>query len=230
MDAIWFHKKSERYTIYLVGLRAVDEDTLHFLRPVIRPGSESRKQWQEIIEEIPEETRKRILVMVSDSFRGAGYIAKAHGWFFQRCQAHLLLSLEKRCGSNKRVLSWWEGRQRIKRLAFDLMNLKDEQDVLATADQYFLMGQDKRCPVILRQIITETLRHLEEFRTCYLYPELRLPGTTNALENTNGRIRSLLNRSRGCRTPESLIKWITGFLWFNPTVTCRPKRPTELRR
>lgn len=230
MDAIWFRKDDERHTVYLMGLRAVGEDTLYFLRPILRSGNESQKQWQEIVGEIPEETRKRILAVVSDSFSGAGSIAKVRGWVFQRCQAHLLLRLETICGDNKRTVSWWEGRQELKRLAYALMNTDDEQKASKIADQFFILGQDRQCPVKLRQIVTETLRYLHEFRACYLHPDLRLPATTNALENTNGRIRNLLNRSRGCRTPESLIKWITGFLWFNPTVTCRPKVPTELKR
>lgn len=230
MDAIWFRKDDERHTVYLMGLRAVGEDTLCFLRPVLRSGNESQKQWQEIVGEIPKETRKCILAVVSDSFSGAGGIAKTHGWVFQRCQAHLLLRLETICGDNKRTVSWWEGRQELKRLAYALMNTRDEQKASKIADQFFILGQDRQCPVKLRQIVTETLRYLHEFRACYLHPDLRLPATTNALENTNGRIRNLLNRSRGCRTPESLIQWITGFLWFNPTVTCRPKVPTELKR
>lgn len=230
MDAIWFRHDEKRHTAYLMGLRAVGEDTLHFLRPVLRPGNESQKQWREVIDEIPEEMRKRVLAVVSDSFSGAGGIAKPRGWVFQRCQAHLLLRLETLCGDNKRAVSWWEGRQELKRLAYALMNTRDEQQALKIADRFFLLGQNGQCPRRLKMIVTETLRYLHEFRACYLHPELRLPATTNALENTNGRIRSVLNRSRGCRTPDSLLRWITGFLWFNPTVTCRPKLPTELKR
>lgn len=230
MDAIWFRKDDERRTVYLVGLRAVDEYTLHFLRPVLRSGNESQKQWQEVVREIPEETRRRILAVVSDSFSGAGAIAKEHKWVFQRCQAHLLLRLETICGDNKRTVSWREGRQTLKALMYALMNTRDAQKASKIADQLFILGQDKNGPLKLKMIVTETLHYLHEFRSCYLYPDLRLPATTNALENTNGRIRSLLNRSRGCRTPEALIKWITGFLWFNPIVTCRPKVPTELKR
>jgi hypothetical protein len=110
------------------------------------------------------------------------------------------------------------------------MSTTDEQEASKIAEGLFVLGQNKQCPMRLRRIITQTLRVVHEYRACYQHPELRLPATTNALENTNGRIRSLLNRSRGCRTPESLIRWITGFLWFNPTVTCRPKLPTKLRR
>jgi hypothetical protein len=212
MDAIWFKKDEERFTVYLMGLRAVDEDTLYFLRPVLRSGNESQKRWKEMIDGIPQDIRTRILAIVSDSFSGAGGIAKAHGWIFQRCQAHLLLRLETLCGDNKRTVSWREGRQELKALMYALMNTCDERKASKLADRLFTLGQDKECPHRLAMIVTETLRHLHEFRSCYLHPELRLPATTNALENTNGRIRNLLNRSRGCRTPDALIRWITGFL------------------
>lgn len=202
---------------------------LHFLRPLLRPGHESQKRWQEVIGEIPLEARERILAVVSDSFSGAGGIARIHGWIFQRCQAHLLLRLETLCGDNKQV-SWREGRQELKHLAYALMNARSEEKASAIADEFARLGDDPRCPTRLRQIVTETLRYLHEYRACYQHPELRLPATTNALENTNGRIRSVLNRSRGCRTPESLIRWITGFLWFRPIVKCRPKLPTEIKR
>ncbi len=227
MDAIWFRKDDDFHTAYLLGLRAVKGDDLHFLRPVLRPGHESQKRWREVIGEIPTRTRRRISALVSDSFSGAGGIAKTHGWIFQRCQAHLLLRLETLCGDNKRVVSWRQGRQELKRLAYALMNARSEAEASAVADDFARLGGDPHCPTRLSQIVTETLRHLHEYRACYLHPELCLPATTNALENTNGRI---LNRSRGCRTPESLIQWIAGFLYFHPMVKCRPKSPTKLRR
>lgn len=230
MDAIWFGQNKNRHTVYLLGFRKVKDNTLHFLRPILRPGNESQKRWQEIIDELPIKVTKRILAVVSDSFSGAGGIAKPRGWIFQRCQAHLLLRLEVRCGDNKRALSFWEGRQELKRLAYALMNTKSEIKASKIADEFYRLGNDPRCPNSLHQIVTETLRYLHEYRACYLHSELRLPATTNALENTNGRIRSVLNRSHGCRTPTSLIRWITGYLWFHPTVECRPKLPTEIRR
>lgn len=230
MDAIWFRRGEEWRTVYLLGLRKVDEDTLHFLRPILRPGHESQKRWREVIEEMPREARERISALVSDSFSGAGGIARTHGWVFQRCQAHLLLRLETLCGDNKPMVSWRPGRQELKRLAYALMNARSEAEASVIADAFARLGNDPYCPTRLSQIVTETLRYLHEYRACYLHPELHLPATTNALENTNGRIRSVLNRSRGCRTSESLIRWITGFLWFHPIVKCRPKLPTELRR
>ena len=230
MDAIWFHHENEFHTAYLLGLRAAERDDLHFLRPILRPGHESQKRWREVLSEIPLKIEKRISAIVSDSFSGAGSIAKEHDWIFQRCQAHLLLRLETICGDNKRRLSFWAGRQELKRLAYALMNTRDEIKAAKIADEFTRLGNHRECPLKLHMIVTETLRYLHEYRACYLHPELRLPATTNALENTNGRIRSLLNRSRGCRTPESLIRWITGFLYFHPMVKCRPKLPTKLKR
>lgn len=230
MDAMWFETVEERQTVYLMGLRAVDDDRLHFLRPVLRPGSESQKRWREVIDEIPKSVRERICAIVSDSFAGSGGLSKEHGWVFQRCQAHLLLRLSTLCGDNKRTVSWREGRQEVQRLMHALMNTRNERRASKIADRLHTLGQDRQCPTRLRHIVVQTLRVLHEYRACYRHPELRLPATTNALENTNGRVRDLLNRSRGCRTPESLIRWITGFLWFHPTVKCRPKRDTEIKR
>ena len=230
MDAMWFHRQEELHTVYLMGLRQIENDVLHFLRPILRPGHESQKQCRGVIEEIPSEARSRVVAIVSDSFSGAGGIGKGYGWIFQRCQAHLLLRLSTLCGDNKRAISWWGGRRQVKRLAYELMNTRSEEKAALLAHEFATLGTDPHCPMRLRMIVAETLRYLHEYRACYQHPNLRLPATTNALENTNGRIRTILNRSRGCRTPPSLIRWITGFLWFHPTVTCRPKVPTELRR
>ena len=230
MDAIWFRHKGELMTVYLLGLRAVEKEDLSFLRPILRPGHESQKRWREVIGEIPRKAQKRIRAIVSDSFSGTGGIAKERGWILQRCQAHLLLRLETICGDNKRTVTFWEGRQELKRLAYALMNARDETRATELADAFAKLGDHRECPLKLRMIVIETLRYLHEFRACYLHPEFHLPATTNALENTNGRIRSMLNRSRGCRTPEALIRWITGFLYFHPMVKCRPKLPTELKR
>lgn len=230
IDALWFDIASKRQTVYLIGLRSVAHDTLHFLRPILRHGYESQKRWREVIGEMPDDVKERICALVSDSFTGSEAIAKEQDWVFQRCQAHLLLRLSTLCGNRIRSVSWREGRQEIQRLMYALMKTQDESFADQIADQLFVLGRDRSCPVKLRYMVSWTLRHLHEYRACYRHPELRLPATTNAIENTNGRIRSLLNRSRGCRTPESLIQWITGFLWFHPTIKCRPKIPTELRR
>jgi hypothetical protein len=230
MDAIWFHFGEAPIIVYLLGLRAVKGGELHFLRPVLRPGHESRKRWREIIEEIAPRVRKRISAIVSDSFAGSGQLARQYGWVLQRCQAHLLIRLSTLCGNNKRTVSWRSGRQKIKKLIRVLLETPDEVGTEKVIFALSALGQDSRCTIRLRRIVRATIRFQKEYRACFLHPELRLPATTNALENTNGRIRSLLNRSRGCRTPESLIRWITGFLYFHPAVKCRPKSPTKLRR
>lgn len=230
MDAMWFTIDEKQYTLYLTGFRRVNDDTLHFLPPILRPDHESQREWREIIEAIPDEVRKRIRAVVSDSFSGSGGIAKKQGWVYQRCQAHLLIRLSTLCGDNKLAVSWREGRQEIKRLMHTLMDEPDPKKIPDIVNQLFVLSRDHRCPERLYQIVKRTVKTLHEYRACYLHPELRLPATTNALENTNGRIRAVLNRARGCRTPSSLITWITAFIWFHPTVTCRPKLPTEIKR
>lgn len=230
MDAIWFAVNDIRHTLYLTGFRNVEDDTLHFLPPILRHGNESQKEWREILEGVPRKVTKRVCAVVSDSFSGSGGLAKKQKWVYQRCQAHVLIRLSTLCGDNKLAVTWRDGRQEIKRLMHVLMNTRDPAQIPSIVDQLFVLSRDPRCPMKLYQIVKRTVRTLDEYRACYLHPELRLPATTNALENTNGRIRAVLNRARGCRTPSSLITWITAYLWFHPTVKCRPKLPTEIKR
>lgn len=230
MDAVWFTFKGEQHIVYFLGLRKIEDVVLHFLPPILRPGNESQKEWREVIQGIPEDVRGRVRAVVSDSFSGSGGIAKQYGWIYQRCQAHLLIRLSTLCGDNKFAVSWREGRQEIKRLMHALMNARDPEKVPRIVEQLLVLSRNPRCPERLYQIVKRTVRTLHEFRACYLHPELRLPATTNAVENTNGRIRRMLSRARGCRTPASLIQWLTAFLWHHPTVKCRPKLPTEIRR
>lgn len=225
IDALWFETCQGHQTIYLLGIKSVLDDKLIFLRPILRPGYESRNEWREIISKLPESVLKRICALVSDSFAGVGAITKEYGWVLQRCQAHLILRLSNLCGDNKWVVSWRAGRQEIRQQIRILFNTENEEAVQFAKDALVKLGNNPNCPTRLRLIVNSTVRCVDEFRACFLHPELRLPATTNSLENTNGRIRSLLGRSRGLRTPNSLLNWITGFLWFHPNVKCRPKNP-----
>jgi hypothetical protein len=223
LDAMWLRVGGIMHAACLVGLRPVDGDELTFMPPAVFEGRESLELWESVIESLPEDVKRRVAAVVSDSFAGSGSIAERRGWAYQRCQAHLLVRLSTVCGDNKRAVSWREGRQEAKRLLRAALLANDEREAAAAAASLARLASDPDCPKGIRQIIKRTLATLHEYRTCFTRPELRLPATTNAVENTNGRIRSVLSRSRGFRTPRSLLRWIYGYLWFHPKVACRPK-------
>jgi hypothetical protein len=226
-DALWHVVDRVPWTTYLIGLRAVDGEDLVFLRPILRPDRESQERWREVIDGIHERTRRRIRAMVADSFSGVEAIAAEHGWVLQRCQFHLLGKLATLCGSNKRAIRWWEGRQRVQALVRRMLSDADEERVRSWQRELLHLASDPCCPVRIRRIIRFTIRWLHEYRSCYRHPDLRLPATTNAIENMNGRIRNLLNRSRGLCTPEALERWIVAYVWFHPRMKCRPKIPQK---
>lgn len=224
-DGLWHTVDGDPWTTYLLGLRSVAGEDLVFLRPILRPDHESQERWREIIWAMPERTRRRIRAMVVDSFSGVEAIAEEQCWVLQRCQFHLLGKLATLCGDRKRAISWWEGRQRTQALVRQALSDTDEERIRAYRSELLGLANDPHCPVRLRRLIRFTIRWLHEYRACFHHPHLRLPATTNAIENMNGRIRQLLNRHRGLCTPESLERWIVAFVWFHPRMKCRPKIP-----
>lgn len=223
LDALWHVVDEDPWTTYLLGVRSVDGEDLIFLRPILKPDHESQEQWREVMSAIPERTRQRIHAMVADSFAGVEAIAEEHGWVLQRCHFHLLGRLATLCGNRKRALAWWEGRQRTQVLIRRVISDTDVPRVQRARYELIHLANDPRCPVRIRRIIRSTIRWLHDFRAWHEHPDLHLPTTTNAMENMNGRIRSLLNRSRGFRTPETLARWITAYVWCHPRMKCRPK-------
>lgn len=223
LDALWHTVDGEEWTTYLLGLRAIDGGDLVFLRPILRPGHESQEQWREIIGTIPKRTRQRIRAMIADSFTGVGTIANEEGWVLQRCHFHLLGKLATLCGNRKRRISWWKERQRTQVLVRRIICDTDERRVHRACGELARLAEDVRCPVRIRRIIRSTLRWRHDFRAWVEHPHLRLPATTNAVENMNGRLRALLGRHRGLCTPDALRCWIVAYVWFHPHMKCRPK-------
>lgn len=223
LDALWHMVDGKPWTTYLCGLRAVDGERLVFLRPILQPEYESQERWREVIDGIPERTKRRIRAMVADSFSGVEAITDEEGWVLQRCHFHLLGRLATLCGDRKRRIAWWEGRQRTRVLVRRILHDLNERRVRRACRELAHLANDTQCPVRIRRLIRSTLRWLHDFRACYEHPNLRLPATTNAIENMNGRLRGLLNRHRGLCTPESLERWIIAYIWLHPRMKCRPK-------
>ena len=223
LDALWHTVDGDAWTTYVLGLRAVDGADLVFLRPILRPGHESQEQWREVIGTIPKRTKQRIRAIVADSFAGVGAIADEEGWVLQRCHFHLLGKLATLCGNRKRRIVWWEERQQVQVLIRLVLCDGDERRVRRACHELRCLADEKRCPVRVRRIIRSTLRWRHDFRAYHEHPDLRLPATTNAVENMNGRLRSLLNRHRGLRTPSALERWVVAYIRFHPRMKCRPK-------
>lgn len=226
-DAVWFNvADGGPWTLYNLALRSVEEDRAVFLRPILRPGHESRKQWREVIDlSFPSAVQKRVKALVSDSFKGVESISREMGWRLQRCQFHLLRRVANLCRCRKKNIGWKEGRKEVERLIREAVGTKDEGRCRGIDRRLETLSKDPECTTAIRLLVREFLRRQSEYRSCLLYPELRLPSTTNTIESLNSRIRGMLERSRGIRTPTALRRWVVAYVWFNPTSFCRPKTP-----
>lgn len=222
-DGIWFMLGGVRWVAYICAIRAVRSTRVVFLRPILKPGVECEERWREVCAVLPPGANRRISAWVSDSFTGVGTIAAERGWVLQRCHAHLLRRVADIIGTRKR-LRWLAGRRRAAARIRQLITEEDPHAMTQCLRSLRRLARDAVCPYKIRGVIREAIRRREEYRSYLTHPDLRLPTTTNVIENMNARIRELAGRSRGFRTPASLERWITGFVRNNPTARCRPKQ------
>lgn len=223
IDALWFRFQGMRWTAYLMAVRSVHGEDAVFLRPVLRQEWESAEGWGRCISDIPCTIRTRIQALISDSIRGIEHIAADHGWVLQRCHFHLMARLHVFLGSIKRRIRWRNGRRKAYAAVQDIVATIDPLITKRVAERMRRYAAHPLCPTPYRYRLRETLRHLDEYRSYLLYPDLNLPSTTNVMESMNSRIRGFLGRARGYRTPEALERWLMMFVRLHHTMKCRKK-------
>lgn len=223
LDGLWFTFQKKRWVVYLMALRSVKRDQAVFLRPLLRPGHESRQQWQEVISTLPPGTRQRICALVTDSFSGVKGLAHPQGWVLQRCHAHLLRRIGNVFGRRKRTLKWRKGREHAEAQIRTLLTARYPGLVAGIIRTLQRLADNPACPYKVRMIIREVIRFQEDFRAYLLHPQLRLPATTNTIESKNNYLREVTKRSHGLRTPKAMERWIVAAVRYCPKSKCRPK-------
>ena len=224
IDGMWLRFRGSGWHImYLMALRAIDDNVAYFVDPVSLPGKETSVGWHEAMATLPQSVRQRIVALVSDGLRGVKPLAQANGWIFQRCHFHLFAKFQQ-----KHIL-------RIYRVA----SRQVRDDILATLEEAVRTTSENRlrelqntlrklsdhpaCPWYLRMQVREFLRYLDDFRTYLRYPRLHLPTTTNTVETMIRLLRRLVRQSHGFRTPASAYRWITTFIRLKRTIACNGK-------
>ena len=217
IDAVWFRFGQERWTLYLGAVRAVDDTKANILEPELVQGRECYKGWRDYLDGLPEATKKCIKTVVSDGFRGIDLIAKSNNWIIQRCHFHLISQLQVNRGRWKQLPDT-PIREEIYQTVIKLLYTRENKYIL---EKHLISLIEKpNCPRRLKMIASEFLRHLHQFRSYLLYPELNLPATTNSIESLNKIIRS---HCKHLCTPKSLLLRIKTLLRIRKTVTCNPK-------
>lgn len=217
-DALWFRFNGERWTLYLRALKPVTHNTAAFLHPILLPGKENARDWQQAIAAIPEKVKMRVKAFVSDGFRGSKRITRAYGWIFQRCHFHLIAQLQVRRGRRKRTLVGRQTREEIYQTTRKILVRKNRSRVKVLKEQLKRLIRRRDCPRKLKSIVREFLRDISHFRAYLNHPKLNLPNTTNTIESMNNVIRSACGN---LRTPASLARWAAALIKHHSIFTCK---------
>lgn len=211
VEGIW-------YTIYFILIRKAKDHTALIVAPYARKGMENYEGWQKAFVELPPGTAASIKAIVCDGRVGLLEYAHEKKWLIQRCHFHLLARLQGR-RSRRRYSRHFEEGVRLYRLIGCVLTEPQEatfQHSLVLIDAAAKTAPSKE----LRHILSGFVKHYRDYRTYLMYPHLRLPHTSNAVESVIGSIRALCHRARGFRTFHSLLQWIEAFLKSKKYFTC----------
>lgn len=223
-DGLWFFFQNVRYTCFIVLVRSVKERIARLRGLVLLPGEETETNWRSAFSQsLAKQEVKQIKAIVADGSHGLTTIARESDWRYQRCHFHLLKDLQAVCGRRRGKTSWL--RQGAFHLVRANLNSPDERKANLLKQQLIRLIAHPDCPKTVRKKIGGFLAHYQKFRTCYDYPELNIPSTSNSAEAVGRLVRDEMSRMRGLRTPESLRYWLNIILRKNKTVKCEPKNP-----
>lgn len=208
------------YTLYVVLLRPVNDQEATIAKPLLRPGKEVAAGWNEALDQLPEDVRKRIHALVSDGHVGLLSYAMWSRWLIQRCHFHLIASIQGRRSRWIRSRHQEEG-ERVYRLVTEVLTAPIDSDLKPIFVEIETIAWNTRSRQ-LRGILLGFLTHADDYRTHLRHPELRLPTTNNAAESVISSVRELCHRARGFRTLDAFTRWLEALVKARRTVKCNP--------
>jgi len=217
IDAQWQYFNDELWTLYFLSVKAVGMQSVVVLDPVLRVGKENIATWNQVIDGLPKNVRKRVVAMVSDGIRGVETTAADNAWIIQRCHFHLLSLLQKmrgkRASTQGRLV-----REEIYNSVKLALSEKSNRRLNVLCKRLSALAKDPLCPKRMRMITRDFLRRLYEFRSYLDYPDLKLPTTVNVMESINSYTR---RKSKSINNPYSWRKWAVACVRFKSKFTCK---------
>lgn len=206
------------YSVYCMFLRTARGKRAVIAPPVIRPGKESAPEWWIALDTIPKDILLNIKAIVCDGHLGMLTYAKRKHWLIQRCQFHLIASIQ---GRRSR---WGKSRHRkegddVYKLVKQVLDADVDADIDSLLTQIDNLALSTTSPE-LRKVLRGFVNHAEDYRIYHYHPALRLPRTNNTGESFIGCIESLLHRMRGTSTTEAMMKWVEALVKFKKTILC----------
>jgi transposase-like protein len=210
--------ENKTYAFYFILIRKPNDTAATISRPYVSEGIESGPGWQEAFSKLPATTFSSIKVIVCDGHRGLTSLAKRSDWLIQRCQFHLLASLQGRRSKSAKSRHQKIG-ESLFQLAGFIMNSLDEKEIKKRIGKLKVIRKNSNSRV-LRKIISGFVKHYQDFQTYLFYPDLKLPRTSNAAESLIGSVRNMIYRAHGFRTIKSFKFKVFAFLKHKRKITC----------
>lgn len=207
-------------TVYIILVREVS-DTIAFVhRPHIETGNENVAGWDRAFDTVPESVKNRVVALVCDGHRGLVYSAKWRDWKLQRCHFHLLKSLTVRRSARSTRGHATTGAKMLS-LARIILTTTDENLLARSVSEIETIGWEAKSGS-LRAVISGFLNHLDEYRTYLLFPELRLPRTSNSGESFIGGLQKVFSQAHGFSTKKSFVLWTECYAKWRKNIACNP--------
>jgi len=222
-DGVWFRFKNKRYVCLILLVRPIKSQFARLRGLMLVAGDESQENWQTALNSnlTPQELA-HIQAIVADGSHGLVSLCKEYGWKYQRCHFHILKDLQAICG--KRPGPTQKLRQKALTLVREILDTPSEKQILPLKARLHRLVARSDCPKTVRKKVGGFLTHLDKFRTCYRYPELNLPHTSNSAECVGRIIRTRLGIMRGLPTVSSLHYWLDIILRTHPAIRCQKKK------
>ncbi|MBI2644624.1 transposase [Candidatus Uhrbacteria bacterium] len=219
LDDIYFSLEDEEYICQILLARPVSGEFARLRGLVLVKGDESHEHWEDAFEKIltPME-ESQICAIVADGLHGLVSLSNERGWAYQRCHFHLLKDLKNICGGHRGASR--KRRLKIVQYVRAILDTPDERVAKRLVQSLKRLIAHPDCPGSVRKKISGFLKHLSRFRTCYHYPELLLPKTSNAAECVGRLIRERLGQMHGVNSVKALVYWLDVILREHPKIHC----------
>jgi hypothetical protein len=220
--------KGERYTVYLILLRAVSDNRAVVMEPYITKGYEHLPAWKVAFEELPNGTKKRICALVSDGLTGMHGLAREYGWVYQRCHFHLLKMMQSLRGKRWSTVKHKALRENMYQMIVAILQAPTERCVLKLSYQLRQSLANPKCPKWFALRTRGFFKQLAYFRSYRHFTDLHLPTTTNSAENICRALTNTKRKARGFSSVASLRLWVIVQIRTMKPILCNGKSINQI--
>ena len=222
-DGLWFKFKRRPWVLYVMALRPVNGNTATFVDPFLLRGRESPAGWAMAFRTIPAGHRRKIRALVVDNFSGSVGLSRENGWLLQLCNFHLLATIRNWLGTrHPRYVGASKLRFESFRLIRRAVRMEEGPKLDSIRSRLAHIAGQPGISSKFADRLREFNRRSDNYRAYRLRPSLGLPWTNSSLESAGAKIRRLMRRLAGLRTPRALRLWSTTYLRISPTIRCNP--------